>query len=299
MDAQTLMEGIRLANRLTQRQVHRAVLKSDGDHDTEMTLELLERVLLLGELVATAAQRGHDGVLAETSDEDVLARRLATELVHGGSSASQVADRLGWGPSDLVVAVVAAPGVAAALREGEGAALAWTRREHDIVLALPVRSSGTAISLRPTLDRHHVSVGPAVPLAEFYDSVALAERVSDLLVEGEGAVFADDNLLEMVTGQAPMALRAVRRKLLSRVEQLPAHVQTELLDTLREWLRWWGHRPSIAAALYIHPQTVSGRITRLKDLLPGDLDDPEVRSELLVLLLADAAKVTGATRSPV
>lgn len=47
---------------------------------------------------------------------------------------------------------------------------------------------------------------------------------------------------------------------------------------------------------HVHPQTVSGRISRLKDLLADDLEDPRVRSELLVLLIADTGEIMGATR---
>ncbi len=47
-----------------------------------------------------------------------------------------------------------------------------------------------------------------------------------------------------------------------------------------------GHRPSVAEALGVHPQTVSHRINRLKDLLADELDEPHVRAELLVLLTA-------------
>lgn len=43
----------------------------------------------------------------------------------------------------------------------------------------------------------------------------------------------------------------------------------------------------MAAPVGLHPQTVSGRINRLKDLLADDLEDPTVRAELLVLLTAD------------
>lgn len=42
----------------------------------------------------------------------------------------------------------------------------------------------------------------------------------------------------------------------------------------------------VPEALGVHPQTVSHRINRLKDLLSDELDDPAVRAELLVLLTA-------------
>jgi DNA-binding PucR family transcriptional regulator len=40
----------------------------------------------------------------------------------------------------------------------------------------------------------------------------------------------------------------------------------------------------VAAELYIHPQTVSYRLKRLRELLGDDLDDPTARFELLLAL---------------
>lgn len=60
-----------------------------------------------------------------------------------------------------------------------------------------------------------------------------------------------------------------------------------LVETLRQWLLQWGHRPGIAQALTVHPQTMSGRLHQLRDLLADDLEDAVVRAELLVLLTAE------------
>ncbi|WP_412070795.1 helix-turn-helix domain-containing protein [Micrococcus luteus] len=60
-----------------------------------------------------------------------------------------------------------------------------------------------------------------------------------------------------------------------------------LVETLRQWLLQWGNRPGIAQALTVHPQTMSGRLHRLRDLLADDLEDAVVRAELLVLLTAE------------
>jgi DNA-binding PucR family transcriptional regulator len=61
-----------------------------------------------------------------------------------------------------------------------------------------------------------------------------------------------------------------------------------LLRTLRSWLVHWGSRADVAAELFIHPQTVSYRIRRLRALLGADLDDPTARFELLLVLAVRA-----------
>jgi DNA-binding PucR family transcriptional regulator len=40
----------------------------------------------------------------------------------------------------------------------------------------------------------------------------------------------------------------------------------------------------VAAELYVHPQTVSYRVNRLRDLFGADLDEPAARFELLLVL---------------
>ena len=40
----------------------------------------------------------------------------------------------------------------------------------------------------------------------------------------------------------------------------------------------------MSAELFVHPQTVSYRLNRLRQLLGDDLDDPTARFELLLVL---------------
>ena len=42
----------------------------------------------------------------------------------------------------------------------------------------------------------------------------------------------------------------------------------------------------MSAELFVHPQTVSYRLKRLRELLGDDLDDPAARFELLLVLTA-------------
>lgn len=99
--------------------------------------------------------------------------------------------------------------------------------------------------------------------------------------------FVDDSLLELVCVADPVAVRALRRKYFGELDPLPENQRAVLVETLRQWLLQWGHRPGITQALTVHPQTVSGRLHLLHDLLADDLEDAVVRAELLVLLTAE------------
>jgi hypothetical protein len=59
---------------------------------------------------------------------------------------------------------------------------------------------------------------------------------------------------------------------------------TELLATLRTWLEQHGSWDRTAAMLGVHRNTVRNRIARVTGLLDRDLDDPDVRWQLLFAL---------------
>ncbi|MGN6781926.1 MAG: helix-turn-helix domain-containing protein, partial [Marmoricola sp.] len=58
----------------------------------------------------------------------------------------------------------------------------------------------------------------------------------------------------------------------------------KLEATLRAWLLCGGRRDEVAALLYVHPQTVRYRMTRLRDLFGSALADPERVLELVLAL---------------
>lgn len=96
-------------------------------------------------------------------------------------------------------------------------------------------------------------------------------------------------MLEIACSADRVVIDSLRRSYLAELDDLPEDQRTMLLATLLSWLRHWGHRPRVAEELGVHPQTVSHRVNRLKDLLVDELEDPDVRAELLVLLTAVCA----------
>ena len=60
--------------------------------------------------------------------------------------------------------------------------------------------------------------------------------------------------------------------------------ESYLPDTLRAWLLHQGRRDDVAAALFVHPQTVRYRMGQLRDLYGDSLEDPDTVLELLVAL---------------
>ncbi|MDN5717459.1 MAG: helix-turn-helix domain-containing protein [Janibacter sp.] len=290
LDMDVLAAATRQAVSLIQTETHRAALADPEDFDNEAVLVLLHRVLLGGEAVVDAARHGYTiaGLAADGDGE--LARQLAGELMSRGDGAAELAQRLGWQPDGLVCAVVASPISATAIAGAVTGTLAYFSRTDDVVVAVPLPREHLSTSIREQLDGVACVVGPAVTLDEFCDSLALAERIRDRdEARPPHPVLVDDDLLGLSCSADPMVVHALRRKHFVELDQLAPEVRSMLVTTLHAWLRHWGHRPAIAADLHVHPQTVSGRLHRLRDLLADDLEDPTTRSELLVLLTAEGA----------
>ncbi|WP_447644429.1 helix-turn-helix domain-containing protein [Nocardioides zeae] len=57
-----------------------------------------------------------------------------------------------------------------------------------------------------------------------------------------------------------------------------------LEETLRAWLLHQGRREEVAAALFVHPQTVRYRMGRVRELWGDALTDPDVVRALVVAL---------------
>ncbi|QNF94980.1 helix-turn-helix domain-containing protein [Janibacter sp. YB324] len=293
VDADTLAAAIRQATRRTQAQVHRFVLAESGETDPEAVVALLSRVAAVGEEVVPAVLRGHELELADGGA--VAAHRLGDLLLAGDPGAADLARELGWPADALVSAIVLTPADAAALDDRSDLPFARHERERDLVLMAPIAGGALATTLRPLLAGSVCTVGPAVPMARAPESLALADRLVDRRgAHGDALVFVDEELLELASTADAMVIAALRRKYFVELDRLPGDVRTPLVQTLHEWLRHWGHRPATADALGVHPQTVSGRINRLRDLLADELDDAQVRSELLVLLTALAAEGSAA-----
>ena len=79
------------------------------------------------------------------------------------------------------------------------------------------------------------------------------------------------------------ALADLRARVLAPLEGLRPGTAEKLADTLRAWLLHQGRRDDIAAALFVHPQTVRYRMGQLRDLYGDNLDDPDT---VLALTLA-------------
>ena len=171
----------------------------------------------------------------------------------------------------------------------------------DVLYALvPDRAgAGGWSALRDGLASHDVeprplvAVGAAVGVSELAQSRAQADEVLGLLRTGqvERRLATHEELWHLlVLNRMAGAATDAGIGVLGPLAVLREHDRTqgsEYLNTLHAWLRHPGDPRTASNELRVHPNTFRYRMKRLTRLANVDLDDPDVRSALLVQLLAE------------
>jgi len=135
-------------------------------------------------------------------------------------------------------------------------------------------------------------VGPPVGLREAATSLGWAREALGLAEEGVfgdySIVHCDDHLIEMVLRRGGDLLDRLEARRLAPLDGMPPGRQDMLAETLLAWLET-GKSSGVASRLFIHPQTARYRLHKLQHLFGEQLDDPDARFELALVLRARRA----------
>lgn len=286
---EALLAALRMASRLLLRHLGE-VLAELRPLDVETLVDCADAVSgYVDELAAASTDGFAQQVREQSGDGDRLRRQLADLLLAGGAPAEVVAaaaTRVGWPELDTVVPVVLAVGHARDVRFRFGVDGLVVERGRDAVVLLRAGPRTSRSALAATLYGRAASVGPELPWPQVPQAVRLAELTATAAPPTADVVFADDQLTTLAVQGQPDALAVLTVRRLAPFESLRPAGREELLRTLHSWLRHWGARTAVSAELFVHPQTVSYRVKRLRALLGDDLADPDRRFELLLVLAA-------------
>jgi hypothetical protein len=106
---------------------------------------------------------------------------------------------------------------------------------------------------------------------------------------GERVIAFDEAWTVLALHRGATGAAAAKVAELGPLGALRAHDETSkagYVDTLYEWLRHPGDPRAAAQELRIHPNTLRYRMRKLLELVPMDLDDPDVRLALITQLVA-------------
>ncbi|WP_438488131.1 helix-turn-helix domain-containing protein [Streptomyces sp. S186] len=134
------------------------------------------------------------------------------------------------------------------------------------------------------------AIGPTVPLPDAGKSLRWAASAVDLMERGllpAGELLQCTEHTEALVLLPPGELieDLTRRRLAPLDHCGPTHGR-RLAETLLAWLETRGGAPEIAARLGVHPQTVRYRLRQIRELWGPDVDDPDRRFELELVLRA-------------
>lgn len=218
--------------------------------------------------------------------------RLAQLLVAGAAPdvLAAAAQRADWPPPRTLTAVL--------LPEAGSRAVALDPRTLQLADDVPALASRQLTALLvPEADRSRAAllrslgagavVGPARPWAGVQASYARALRAVELDLAASTPTApcdTDERLVELVLRADPDARADLRAQVLAPLAALRPAARDKLADTLRAWLLHQGRRDDVAAALFVHPQTVRYRMGQVRELYGERLDDPRTVLELTVAL---------------
>jgi hypothetical protein len=258
----------------------------------EGLVNFAELVFAYIDQLSAASVAGHaDELAAEGRLRARHLERLGHGLLSGAAPDSLVAEaqRAGWTPPVRLVAVLLGED-----RVDEVVARI-DPRTLQAVDDLPGLAPGTAVLLVPDpgarfeaglaggLAGARAVIGPVRPWMEVRQSFDRALRAWHA-VPLPGIVRTDDVLAELVVAADPEALADLRARALAPLAGIRATTRVRLTETLRAWLLHRGNRERVAAALFVHPQTVRYRVGQLREIFGDSLDDPRTVLELTIAL---------------
>jgi hypothetical protein len=148
------------------------------------------------------------------------------------------------------------------------------------VLLVPVSSASRRTALLRVLREADAVVGPTRGWTDVRASYRRALRAQRLGLTAD----TEAHLADLVRTADSDALDDLRSRVLAPLQDVRPASAEKLTETLAAWLRHHGRREDVAAALFVHPQTVRYRMGQLRDLYGERLTDPEFIRDATIAL---------------
>ncbi|MGW7052879.1 PucR family transcriptional regulator [Streptomyces sp. NPDC054887] len=291
------LQGIyRLGVRLSWRRM--AEIGQQVDIPPAAMYELAESAFEYLDVMVAQSVRGYAEAVARQAGERLRLQRQLVELLlteHRTDPSTRLADRaagIGWKlPERVAVAVLLRPAQeAVAPAVGDEVLLDMEGEQPRMVVPDP-DAPGRAELLHRATASWSGAIGPSVPLAQAATSLRWAEAAVRMIEQGllpQGRLLhCGDHVEALVLLPSGELIDDLARRRLAHLSETggPAHAH-RLAETLLAWLETRGGAPEVADRLGVHPQTVRYRLRQLRELWGEDLDDPDRRFEMEMVLRA-------------
>ena len=293
MDA--LLAAYRVGARVSWRDMSATAVRTGVD--PESLARFAELVFAYIDRLSAASVAGHADELASSGRaRQRLLERLARGLLTGSphTELTELAQRAEWAPPRTLTVVLLPEGrVRGAMVSLDPRTLVATedlpgldQAGETAVLLVPDADGARRGALLRGLAGRRAVVGPARPWWSAQASYGRAVRAVRLGMAGaeDGPLDTDARLAELLLRADEEALADLRARVLAPLEAVGEAAREKLTETLRCWLLHHGRRDQVAAALFVHPQTVRYRMTQLRQLYGRGLEDPQTVLELTIAL---------------
>ena len=280
-----LLAAFRIGARVSWRELSAIAVRNGLT--AEVLADFAELVFAYIDELSAAAVAGHTDETETTGRvRQRLLERVATLLLEGAPAeeVTDAAERAGWTPPTTLTAVLVPQSqvrpVLGLVAAGTIQATEAPGLDDGALLLVPdAHARRRTPLLRALRDRASIA-GPAVPWLDVRRSVDRALRARELGIELD----TEADLPRLVLHADESALADLRARALAPLDALRPGTAEKLADTLRAWLLHQGRRDDVAAALFVHPQTVRYRMGQLRDLYGDKLEDPDTVLALTIAL---------------
>lgn len=163
-------------------------------------------------------------------------------------------------------------------------------RDRPLMMVPEPEAAGRSERLRRALVGWSGAIGPPVPLAKAAKSLRWAQKAVRLIADerlpaGEVLHCAEYGEALILLPAEELVENLAQRCLAPLTACHPVRSRC-LEETLLAWLQTRGGAPEVAARLGVHPQTVRYRLRQIRQLWGEEVDDPDRRFELEMVLRA-------------
>ncbi|MDX6357668.1 MAG: hypothetical protein QOH37_722 [Nocardioidaceae bacterium] len=288
--ADALLSAYRVGARVAWRELAETAV--EGGIPAETLASFAELVFAYIDELSAASVAGHADELETTGRvRQGYLDRLALGLLRGDPADVLVAaaERADWTPPKTLTAVLLPNSqvrpVLGLLDPRTLSAVGEPVTLPDGLTALLVPDAGGRARTRllRTLAGRGAVAGPSRPWLGVGTSYTRAVRALALRT-GDAAYDTEEHLADLILAADLEAVADLRARVLAPLSTLTPASEQKLAETLRAWILHQGRRDDIAAALFVHPQTVRYRMGQLRELYGERLDDPDTIRDLTLAL---------------
>ncbi|MFJ6694862.1 helix-turn-helix domain-containing protein [Streptomyces sp. NPDC091272] len=248
--------------------------------------------------------RGYAEAAARQAGERLRLQRKLTQAIlreresgGGGDVAESLAEfaahaaRIGWAlPERVAVGVLLRPSRECVAPAVGAEVLLDMESEQPLMVVPDPQVAGRAEQLRRATNGWTGALGPAVPLAEAVKSLRWATAAVGLMERGllpsVGLLHCTEHTEALVLLPPEELIGDLTDRCLAPLAGCGPTQGRRLAETLLAWLETRGGAPEVAARLGVHPQTVRYRMRQIRELWGAEVDDPDRRFELELVLRA-------------